>query len=373
MKPFVNQAVKDNVCAVLDSGFLTEGPMTRRLEKAFQDYTGARHALAVTSCTTGLELALRCLGIQAGDEVIVPDFTYPATADAVATVGASAVLVDIDPGTFLIDYDAIEIAITPRTRAVIPVSEFGNPLDWTQLGRIKSRHGIPIIEDAACAIGSSYHGVKTGSLADITVFSLHPRKFITTGEGGIITTNRTEWAEWMDAHKHFGIVGKDAAGRPAFQRIGTNCKLSDLQAAVGVVQMQHIRELLWQRQELARIYARLFAEEQRVSLPRITAGGESSWQSFCIKVANRDEVMNVVRAQGIEVQFGAFALHRQPAFQQSAHCRWAGALSGSRQAFDEALVLPLHHALLPGDQDDVVRAVRTELIAAAGGRDRCAG
>src|SRR5262249_5577014 len=162
---------------------------------------------------------------KAGDEVIVPDFTYPATADAVAIVGATAVLVDVDPRTFLIDYDAIDAAITPKTKAIMPVSEFGNPLDYSALERIRKQYGLPIIEDAACAIGSAYRGVKTGNRADITVFSLHPRKFITTGEGGIVTTGNPCWAEWMDAYKHFGIVGKDAAGKPAFQRVGTNYKL----------------------------------------------------------------------------------------------------------------------------------------------------
>jgi dTDP-4-amino-4,6-dideoxygalactose transaminase len=370
MKPFVNQEVKDKVCAVLDSGYLTEGPMTRALEKAFQEYVGCKFALAVTSCTTGLEMALRCLDIKAGDEVIVPDFTYPATADAVAIVGATAVLVDVDPGTFLIDYDAIEAAVTPKTRAIMPVSEFGNPLDYGRLERIRKQHGVPIIEDAACAIGSAYRGVKTGALADITVFSMHPRKFITTGEGGIITTNHPCWAEWMDAYKHFGIVGKDASGKPAFQRIGTNYKLSDLQAAVGVVQMQHVHELLHQRRALANRYTELLRDDPRIELPCITPGGESSWQSFCVKVADRDAVMNAVRGQGIEVQFGAFALHLQPAFRPGPLCRWSGSLQGSTRAFEQALVLPLHHGLTHRDQEEVASAVRTALVQ---GVQSCAG
>jgi perosamine synthetase len=374
MKPFVNQQVKDKVCAVLDSGHLTEGPMTRSLEIAFQKYVGCRHALAVTSCTTGLEMALRCLDVKSGDEVIVPDFTYPATADAVAIVGATAVLVDVDPNTFLIDFNALEAAITPRTKAIMPVSEFGNPLDYACLDRIRNQYGLPIIEDAACAIGSSYRGVKTGTLADITVFSLHPRKFITTGEGGIITTNEPHWAAWMDAYKHFGIVGKDADGKPAFCRIGTNYKLSDLQSAVGVVQMEHVHDLLRHRQDLARRYVDLLCDDSRIESPKITEGGESSWQSFCIKVDSRDTVMNAVRGQGIEVQFGAFALHLQPAFRPGSHCRWSGTLAGSKRAFEQALVLPLHHALVPEDQVDVATAVRSALTQnAPRGVQSCAG
>jgi dTDP-4-amino-4,6-dideoxygalactose transaminase len=293
--------------------------------------------------------------------VIVPDFTYPATADAVALVGATAVLVDVDPSTFLIDYDALDRAVTPRTRAVMPVSEFGNPLDHDRLLRWKDRHGLFVIEDAACALGSVYRSVWTGNLADITVFSLHPRKFITTGEGGIVTTNNPAWAEWMDAYKHFGISGKDSSGKPCFRSVGTNYKLSDLQAAVGVAQMQHVEELLLQRRSLADRYRELLREVDGVGLPVSTLHGEHSWQSFCIRVADRDAVLQRVRDLGIEVQFGAFALHLQPAFQPGPHCRWNGSLSGSAQAFAEALVLPLHHGVSPEDQDEVVAALRSAI------------
>jgi perosamine synthetase len=373
MKPFVNQSVKDRVCAVLDSGFLTEGPMTHALENSMRQYVGCKYALAVTSATTGLEMALRCLGIKPGDEVIVPDFTYPATADAVAIVGATAVLVDVDPRTFLIDYDALEAAITPKTKAIMPVSEFGNPLDFAWLDRIRQQYSLPIIEDAACALGSSFGNAMTGSLADITVFSMHPRKFITTGEGGIVTTNDPKLAEWMDAYKHFGIVGKDATGKPAFQRIGTNYKLSDLQAAVGLVQMEHIHALLARRTELATNYVKMLAGADGIELPTITDGGVSSWQSFCVKVAERDVVMNNLRAQGIEVQFGAFALHLQPAFRQGPQCRWAGSLASSKRAFEQALVLPLHHGLTEAQQTEVATALRAAVTHRAGGVQSCAG
>jgi len=167
---------------------------------------------------------------------------------------------------------------------------------------------------------------------------------------------------------------KEAITGQNFDAFWFSMKFSAISAAVGVVQMQHIRELLWQRQELARTYVKLLGDDSRIALPRITAGGEASWQSFCLKIAHRDAVMNNVRAQGIEVQFGAFALHQQPAFRPGAYCRWAGSLAGSKQAFEEALVLPLHHALLPGDQEQVARAVRTALSALdMGGIAKCAG
>lgn len=365
MKPFVNQRVKDRVSAVLDSGFLTEGPVTRELEGAFRKRIGCKHAQAATSATTGLEMALRAMGIGPGDEVIVPDFTYPATADAVGIVGATAVLVDVDPSSFLIDYDAALKAITKRTKAIMPVSEFGNPLDYDRLNEIKKQYGVAIIEDAACAIGSSYRGVETGNLADITVFSMHPRKFITTGEGGMVTTNDDRLAAAMDEYKHFGISGKDASGKPSFAKVGTNYKLSDIQAAVGVVQMEYADELLETRRVLAERYAQLLAGSAEVKTPVVTRNGRCSWQSFCVKVANRDSLMQRMRDFGIEVQFGAFALHRQPAFKPSDWCRWAGGLSGSAQAFDQALALPLHHGVSESDQREVVAALCDRMAKAA--------
>jgi perosamine synthetase len=365
MKPFVNQRVKDRVCAVLDSGFLTEGPVTRELEGAFRKRIGCKHALAATSATTGLEMALRAMKIGPGDEVIVPDFTYPATADVVAIVGATAVLVDIDPASFLIDYDAAAKAITKRTKAIMPVSEFGNPLDYDRLNEIKRQYGVAIIEDAACAIGSSFRGTETGNLADVTVFSMHPRKFITTGEGGMVTTNDDTLATAMDEYKHFGISGKDASGKPSFAKVGTNYKLSDIQAAVGVVQMEYADELLETRRQLAVRYMHLLAGSSEAKTPVPTPNGRCSWQSFCVKVKGRDPLMQRMRDSGIEVQFGAFALHRQPAFQQSDWCRWSGSLAGSSQAFDEALALPLHHGVSESDLHEVVAALRGQMARAA--------
>jgi dTDP-4-amino-4,6-dideoxygalactose transaminase len=183
IKPFINEEIKKKVLSVLESGFLTEGPVAREFEEVCRKYLGCKHCIVVSSCTVGIEMALHCLNVGPGDEVIVPDYTYPATADAVAIVGAKIVLVDVDPGTMLMDYDALEGAISPRTKAMIPVSLFGNPLDYDRLNAIKEQYDIYIVEDAACALGAEYKSVRVGNLADISVFSLHPRKFITTGEG----------------------------------------------------------------------------------------------------------------------------------------------------------------------------------------------
>ncbi|MBW2094975.1 MAG: DegT/DnrJ/EryC1/StrS family aminotransferase [Deltaproteobacteria bacterium] len=361
-RPYMNEAIKKKVCEVLESGYLTEGPVTKAFENALRDFVGCAHAIAVTSCTVGLELALRALNVGPGDEVIVPDYTYPATADAVAIVGATVVLVDVSRDSMLIDYDSLEQAITERTRAVIPVSLFGNPLDYDRLNEMKKKHGVYIIEDAACSIGASYKGVKVGNLADISVFSLHPRKFITTGEGGIITTNNPEWAEWMLSYKHFGLRAENTSRLgSSFQMVGTNYKLSDVLAAIGLVQMEVIDELLGRRREIAQKYISLLADIKAISLPKITNGGTHSYQSFCIFVEERDEIMHKMRASGIEVQIGTYSLHREPAFASGRGCEMSGSLSGSGFAYSHCLALPFYHQLGPKDLEKVVEQLKRAL------------
>jgi dTDP-4-amino-4,6-dideoxygalactose transaminase len=359
IKPYITDEVKQKVCRVLDSGYLTEGPVTKEFEEAFKRYIGCRHAIAVTSCTTGLEMALRAMNIGPGDEVVVPDYTYPATADVVAIVGATIVIVDVSKDTMLIDYDALEQAITPLTKAVIPVSIFGNPPNYDRLYAIKKKHGIYIIEDAACAIGAEYKGVKVGNTADISVFSLHPRKFITTGEGGLITTSNDTWVAWMGSYKHFGMSAMNTREGTAFSRIGTNYKLSDILAAVGLVQMRHIDELLNKRIALAERYKELLAGVSDIQIPQTTSGGKHSYQSFCILIENRDRIMKQMRDAGIELQIGTYALHMHPAFAEGPHITHHSSFDGSRYAFDHCLTLPLYHEMTEEEQEFVVN----ELIA----------
>lgn len=364
IKPYINEDIRRRVMDVLKSGHLTEGPVTAALEEKFSRYLGVPHCLAVTSCTVGLELALRCLGIGPGDEVIVPDYTYPATADVVAIVGASAVLVDVDSATMLADYDRLENAITPRTKAIIPVSLFGNPLDYVALNEIKKRHNIFIIEDAACALGSELNGIRTGGLADITVFSLHPRKFITSGEGGIIATGIKAWADWMHSYKKFGMEFAEQRINTTFSRIGSNYKLSDVLAAIALGQMEIIDELLCRREELARAYTeKLLDDSLPLSLPSTTRGGRHSYQTYTILTPRRDHILTSLRAKGIEVQIGTYSLHHHAAFQPSEWCRWDGDLSGSSKAFRHCLALPLYHEMSLGDIDVVVKAIRDEMAA----------
>ena len=278
-----------------------------------------------------------------------------------AIVGATVVLVDVSRDTMLMDLDEAEAAITEKTRVIIPVSVFGNPLDYDRLSRIRDQYGIHVVEDAACSIGAEYKGDKVGNQADISVFSLHPRKFITTGEGGLITTNNTEWADWMMSYKHFGMGVHESRLSADFVRIGTNYKLSNILAAVGLGQMQKIDDLLARRRSLAMNYMTLLDGRRDVCIPATTPGGEHSFQSFCVFVRNRDKILRRMRGKGIEVQIGTYALHLHKAFASGEFCRLQGDLSGSRYAFDHSLVLPLFHELTFEEQAYVVENLIEEI------------
>ncbi|PWE00345.1 DegT/DnrJ/EryC1/StrS family aminotransferase [Marinilabilia rubra] len=353
IRPYISKRVKTMINEVLDSGYLTEGPVTRQFESAVAGYTGAGHAVAFTSCTTGLETALRVLGVGPGDEVIVPDFTYPATAGAVQIVGATPVIVDVDPDTMLMTPELAEEAISASTKVIIPVSLFGLPFDHDGFTELKKKYEVWILEDAACALGSVYKGKRTGTLADISVFSFHPRKFITTGEGGMVTTDNGKWAEAMNRYKHFGMGKPGDRGELVFLTPGTNYKMSNVQAAIGLAQMEDIDNLLAERMNLAEKYTRLLEPVKSIQCPVEPEYISHSWQSYTVFVKGRDDIMRKMRNQGIEVQIGTYALHMHPAFQDG-NAKLRGQFHGSIRAFEEALVLPMYHGMTSQEQTEVV-------------------
>jgi dTDP-4-amino-4,6-dideoxygalactose transaminase len=343
IKPFIPEDALSRIGDVLESGYLTEGPVTKEFESLCKDYIGVKHAYAVCNCTVGLEAALRAVDVGPGDEVIVPDYTYPATASVVHLVGATPVLVDVDPRSMLIDLEKASAALTPRTKAIMPVSLFGNPLDYDQLKKFKEKHDLIVIEDAACSIGAKYKETMVGAWADISVFSMHPRKFITTGEGGLVTTNNPEYAAFIDAYKHFGIQ-KSAEREPmVFGMMGTNYKLCNIQAALGVAQMHLIDDLLQRRVDLAHRYDEMLGSIEGIEIPKVVEGGRHSYQTYSVSVDKRDLIMKSMREQGIEVQIGTYSLHMHPAFQTESHCMIRGNLTGSITACNKALALPLFH------------------------------
>lgn len=359
IKPYITQEVKDKVVEVLESGYLTEGSVTREFESKLKDFLGVNYCMAVTSATTGLEVALRALGVSSGDEVITPDYTYPATVAVAPIVGAKAVIVDVEKDTMNINYDALEAAITDKTKAIVPVSLFGSPLDYDRLNSIKEKHNVYIVEDAACSIGAEYDGVRIGSQADITVFSLHPRKFITTGEGGIITTQNKEWADWMNSYKHFGMnMDNTAREGIQFEIVGTNYKLSNVQAAIGLGQLNHIEALLSRRIELANNYVELFKNVDGVEIPRVVAKGQHSYQTFAVFVKDRDRIMQEMRTKEIEVQIGTYSLHQHKAFQDNPMIEVAGNMNNSAWCYKHALALPLYNDLTFEIQEQIIHELK---------------
>lgn len=364
-KPYLPKHTFERIVSVLDSMMLTEGAVTQQLEDMFAAFTGATYAIATTSCTTGLELALRALGIQKGDEVIVPDYTYPATAQSVMLTGATAVVVDCDPHTLNVDYDAMEAAITKQTRVLMPVSLFGNPLDWDRLEAMASQYDLFIIEDAACGLGSSYDGRPTGSFGQAAVFSLHPRKSITTGEGGMITTTDSYLAQQFRSCKRFGLETTGNRESTQFVRLGTNSKMSDIVAAVGVAQMVEADSIFAQRRKIAHIYDTLLAEAEQLGKlrkPLCIPKGIHGWQSYCICIQDRDRILTHLRNEGIEAQIGTYTLHQEPLFQTHPLCRLEGEMSGSLTAYNETLTLPLFHTLTETEQHYIVEKLYTQLV-----------
>jgi len=242
MVPELDNTELQSIKKVINSGFVTEGEITSLFEKKFAKYVGARFSIATTSGTTALELALRILKIGKGDEVIIPSFTHPATGNCVLSVGAKPVFADISLDTLNIDPALIQLKISKKTKAVIGVSQFGNPLDVAKIRKLKNKYKFYFVEDAACSIGSIIGNKKIGTQADITCFSLHPRKIITTGQGGMLVTSDKKISEMAKIIKNFGLVKR---GDKLVQSYwGTNLKLTDIQAAIGIVQLSKIEKII---------------------------------------------------------------------------------------------------------------------------------
>lgn len=354
MRPFLGEEELEAIKRVLDSGYLTEGPVTKQFEEKFSKYIGVKHAIATTSCTTALELALRVLGVGPGDEIIAPDFTYPISAGVAFLVGAKPILVDVDMETYNVTPDEIKKAVTNRTKCIIPVSEFGNPLD-PEIYELGEERGIPIVEDAACSVGSAIDGKKVGTFADITCFSFHPRKTITTGEGGMFVTNNDEFAEKANSFKRFGI--KVISGKCVFAGYGTNYKLSDVLSAIGLVQLGKIEQIIKCRTEKAGIYDELLKDNESVRTPVVKPRCKHNFQSYCVYLninGARNELIKELERKGVETQIGTYALHLEPCF---TNVERVGDLKNSEKLFNNLLTLPLHHELSFEDQKYVCDSI----------------
>ncbi len=352
IEPVVGSEEEMLVGEVLKSGWLSEGPMARMFEEAVAHFVGAKYGIAANSCTTAMEIALRAMEISPGDRVLIPDFTHPATADAVIVLGAKPVLVDVDINSYNMDFAEARKALGKSARAIIPVSWAGYPLDNKEIDRLKANFDILVLEDAACSLGSVYDGVKTGTMADITCFSFHPRKVITTGEGGMITTGNAEFADKVRSFKNFGSAKVDNELR--FIRYGSNYKMSDILAAVGVAQMAKLPRIIERRIELANNYGKLLSEVEGIRPPSTGPNMKHIFQTYAAYVevdGARNKLMESLRKLGIEVQIGTYALHLEPYYQ---NLEKEGNLERSKKLYENLLALPMYHNMTSEDQQDIV-------------------
>ena len=330
------------VADVLESGMLTQGPVVAEFERELAAATGTRHAIAVSSGTAALHVAVLALGIGPGDEVLVPAYTFPATANVVALAGGTPVLVDVDPVTMNLDPEDAGRRVTPRTKAILAVHLFGRP------ARLEELPDAPLLEDAAGALGASHRGRPCGGLGLVGCFSFHPRKIVTTGEGGAVTTNDPALAERMRSLRHHGW--SPSARYEDMPEGGYNYRLSDVLCALGIPQLRRLDELLAARERVAAGYAERLAGLD-VVLPEADPGDRHGLQAYVIQLDRRDEVMESLRAQGIQCQIGTYALHRLGAYRDQ------GSFPGADAAFGRALALPLHPRLTDAELDRVAEAL----------------
>jgi perosamine synthetase len=355
--------------APLESGWLTQGPTVRAFEQAFADRHGVDYAVAATSCTTALHLALLVLGIGPGDEVIVPAFTWVATANVVLHCGATPVFVDVDKATFNINTDAVAAAVSSRTRAVIPVHLFGLCADVTAL-RTAVPRTVHVIEDAACAVGAELQGVCAGNLGDIACFSFHPRKVITTGEGGMFATNAREWAWEAERLRNHGAsiseekrhVAGNPYAMPEFDVLGFNYRMTDLQAAVGLAQLARLDELLTEREALARLYSEALADLDWLELPRSRPEYRHGWQSYVVTLepespVERDELMARLHRRGVNARPGTHAIPALGLYRARLDVRPED-FPVAKLLHERAMAIPLHNRMSADDVAYVTQAIR---------------
>ena len=360
------------VAAVIASGWVSQGPRVRAFEAAFADRVGALDAVATTNCTTALQLALFVSGVGPGDEVIVPSLSFIATANAVWQNGATPVFADIDPRTYNLDPAAAERAITSRTKAIMPVHQLGLPADMDPLMALAERHGLHVVEDAACAIGARYRDRPIGSLGPLACFSLHPRKVITTGEGGMIAVNDPPVAERLRALRQHAMDVSDLARHgardvviEAYPERGWNARMTDLQAALGLCQLELLDEILAERARLAARYTAAIERIPYLAAPYEPDYAERTWQSYAIRLlpgapVGRTELMRRLLADRIATRRGVMAIHEEPAYAGAA-----GDLPHTEAATRSSLMLPLFPGLSDEEQDHVIDCLAAHVASLA--------
>ena len=373
-EPSFDETEIEMLRSCLASKWVTQGPLTDRFENLIAERHRVKHVMACTSCTAALHLAALALKLGPGDEVIVPAFTWVTSAHSAEYVGATPVFVDIDLTTFNIDTDALDAAITPRTRAIVAVHLFGLAAPMDEINAIAKKHNIAVIEDAACAIGTTYKGNPVGGIGDVGCFSFHPRKAVTTGEGGAVTSNRDDIAAMVRSQRNHGATGLPDPGLEAhgpwtmatFNNLGFNLRLSDIQAAVGVAQMAKLDRLLAERRRLGRRYSELLAAMNSIAKP---TGGDTeghAYQSYVIRILeggrkHRNDVMAALAEKQIQTRPGTHAVHRLGYYKNKYGLR-SEQFPNAALAEDTTITLPIFPGMTEDDQQKVVEVINQVCI-----------
>jgi len=363
-RPFFGLEEEEAVLAVIRSGWVSQGPKVREFEEVFASAVGARHAVAMTSCTTALHAALAVSGIGPGDDVIVPSLSFIATANAVVHAAARPVFADVDPETCNLTVETIERAMTPKTRAAICVHQMGLPADLDPIMEFCGSRGLLLIEDAACAIGSEYKGRRIGGHGNVACFSFHPRKVITTGEGGMITTDDGGLAEKLRRFRHHGMSVSDLERHLAttvvlesYPEIGYNYRMTDIQAAIGIVQMRKLPVIVGRRRVLAERYTRALSNVGGIRMCRIPEYVFHNFQSYWIELVGasrgeRDRIMQALLDRGITTRRGIMAIHHEERYRDSG-----AILPVTDRLTDNSILLPIFPAMTELEQGWVIAGV----------------
>lgn len=369
MRPLLGEEEAQAAAEAVRSGWVAQGPRVARFERAFADRIGAGHGVAVSSCTTGLHLMLHLLGIGPGDEVVVPSFSFIATANAVRYVGATPVFADVDARTGNLTAATVEPVLRPRTRAVMVVHQGGVPADVPALRDLCQPRGVLVVEDAACAAGSSWQGRPVGAGALLAAWSFHPRKLLTTGEGGLVSTDDPQWAARLRRLREHGMSVSAAdrhasGGATVEQYVETafNYRMTDVQAAIGLVQIGRLDAQVARRRALAARYHEALSVLPGLRAVTDPAGGQTNYQSFWVVLpddcgADRDAVLAGLAARGVSARRGIMAAHLEPAYAGHPH----GPLPVTEYLTRRSLILPLFDAMTERDQARVVDALRDAL------------
>jgi perosamine synthetase len=360
-KPNIIEQDIQLVSDVLRSGMLVQGKYVQALENSFTDLTQAKYASALSNGTATLHLALITLGIKAGDEVIVPAFSYIATANVVELVGATPIFVDIDINTFNIDVTKIEAAITNKTKAIIPVHEFGLAADIGAIMKIAEQHKLYVIEDSACALGAKYKGQHVGSFGAFGSFSLHPRKAISSGEGGVLICNDKNLDDKVKILRNHGVEMID--GKMAFTEFGYNYRMTDFQAALVYSQMERLQASITHKEALSKIY---FSEldTQFIQVPLIPGYTTHTWQTYHIVLDekfNRDEIIQKLREKNIGVNYGAQCMPYMQVYQKKYQLDCAALFPNALRAYQFGLALPIYD-LLKTEQIKYISSILSQLL-----------